>query len=43
MRLDKKTRGAVLRFIVLDGLGKPGVLADPPEEQLRDAYAAVAA
>jgi 3-dehydroquinate synthase len=43
MRVDKKTRGAVLRFIVLDGLGKPGVLADPPEEQLREAYAAVAA
>ena len=43
MRVDKKARGAVLRFIVLDGLAKPGVLADPPEEQLREAYAAVAA
>ena len=38
MRVDKKARGAVLRFVVLDGLARPGVLADPPEELLREAY-----
>lgn len=41
MRIDKKTRGSRLRFVVLDGLGKPGILADPDEELLRSAYAAV--
>ncbi|HKD96417.1 MAG TPA: 3-dehydroquinate synthase, partial [Micromonosporaceae bacterium] len=43
MRVDKKTRGATLRFVVLDGLAAPGILADPPEEMLADAYRAVAA
>jgi 3-dehydroquinate synthase len=38
MRVDKKARGAVLRFVVLDALARPGVLADPPEELLREAY-----
>jgi 3-dehydroquinate synthase len=42
MRVDKKARGTVLRFVVLDGLARPGVLADPPEGQLRAAYEAVA-
>jgi 3-dehydroquinate synthase len=41
MRVDKKARGSVLRFIVLDGLAQPGVLADPPREMLSEAYAAV--
>jgi 3-dehydroquinate synthase len=41
MRVDKKARGSVLRFVVLDGLAKPGVLADPPREMLSEAYAAV--
>jgi 3-dehydroquinate synthase len=41
MAVDKKARGAVLRFIVLDGLGKPGILADPAEELLEQAYAEV--
>ena len=43
MRVDKKARAATLRFIVLDGLAKPGVLAGPDEDLLREAYAAVAA
>jgi 3-dehydroquinate synthase len=42
MRNDKKTRSGVLRFVVLDGLGKPGRLEDPDAELLAAAYAAVA-
>ncbi len=43
MTVDKKSRGARLRFVVLDGLAKPGILDDPPEELLARAYAEVAA
>lgn len=42
MRNDKKTRSGVLRFVVLDGLAKPGRLEDPDAELLAAAYAAVA-
>jgi 3-dehydroquinate synthase len=42
MRNDKKTRSGVLRFVVLDGLAKPGRLEDPDPELLAGAYAAVA-
>jgi 3-dehydroquinate synthase len=38
MRVDKKARGSQLRFVVLDGLARPAILADPPEELLRAAY-----
>jgi 3-dehydroquinate synthase len=38
MAVDKKSRGARLRMVVLDGLAKPGILADPPEELLARAY-----
>lgn len=38
MRVDKKSRGSQLRFVVLDGLAKPIVLAGPSEEHLRAAY-----
>ena len=41
MAVDKKVRGARLRFVVLDGLATPGVLDDPPEELLAAAYAGV--
>jgi 3-dehydroquinate synthase len=41
MAVDKKARGAKLRFVVLDGLAKPGILTDPPEELLEQAYAEV--
>jgi 3-dehydroquinate synthase len=41
MAVDKKTRGARLRLVVLDGLARPGILADPPEELLQQAYAEV--
>jgi 3-dehydroquinate synthase len=43
MTVDKKARGARLRLVVLDGLAKPGVLDDPPEELLAEAYAEVSA
>jgi 3-dehydroquinate synthase len=41
MRLDKKARGGALRFVMLDGLAKPGRLADPAPELLETAYARV--
>jgi 3-dehydroquinate synthase len=39
MRVDKKSRGNTLRFVVLDGLARPVVLAGPSEDDLRAAYA----
>ncbi|MGH3671436.1 MAG: 3-dehydroquinate synthase family protein, partial [Pseudonocardiaceae bacterium] len=42
MRNDKKTRSGALRFVVLDGLAKPGRLEDPDPELLTAAYAAIA-
>ncbi|MDT5346733.1 MAG: 3-dehydroquinate synthase [Mycobacterium sp.] len=36
---DKKTRAGVLRFVVLDGLAKPGRLAGPDPALLAAAYA----
>ncbi|WP_030440130.1 3-dehydroquinate synthase [Actinoplanes subtropicus] len=42
MRVDKKARADTLRFVVLDGLAKPGILTGPDEEMLREAYAEVA-
>jgi 3-dehydroquinate synthase len=41
MAVDKKTRGKRLRLVVLDGLARPAILADPPEELLARAYAEV--
>jgi 3-dehydroquinate synthase len=41
MSVDKKTRGRHLRLVVLDGLARPGILADPPEELLAQAFAEV--
>jgi 3-dehydroquinate synthase len=42
MSLDKKTRGARLRMVVLDGIGRPVIYDSPPEDLLTAAYAAVA-
>jgi 3-dehydroquinate synthase len=42
MRVDKKARGQRLRFVVLDGLARPGVLDDPDPGLLAAAYSAVA-
>jgi 3-dehydroquinate synthase len=38
MAVDKKTRGSRLRLVVLDGLARPGILADPSPELLARAY-----
>ncbi|KRE92213.1 3-dehydroquinate synthase [Nocardioides sp. Soil774] len=42
MKVDKKARGSQLRFVVLDDLASPRILAGPSEDDLRAAYAAVA-
>ncbi|MEU9556830.1 3-dehydroquinate synthase [Streptomyces fumanus] len=41
MKLDKKSRGDLLRFIVLDGLAKPTVLEGPDPAVLLAAYGEV--
>jgi 3-dehydroquinate synthase len=40
---DKKTRAGVLRFVVLDGLAKPGRLEGPDPTLLAAAYSALEA
>jgi 3-dehydroquinate synthase len=42
MASDKKTRGSVLRFVVLDGLARPGRLEGPEADLIAAAYAPVA-
>lgn len=42
MHVDKKARGAQLRFVVLDGLARPVILADPPLADLQAAFEKVA-
>lgn len=42
MQTDKKTHSGVLRFVVLDGLAKPGRLEGPDPSLLAAAYSAVA-
>src|SRR4051812_13906533 len=41
MRVDKKARGASLRFVVLDGLANPTILTDPDQAWLDAAWRAV--
>ena len=41
MRVDKKARGNQLRFLVLDDLARPAVLAGPDDDDLRAAFTAV--
>jgi 3-dehydroquinate synthase len=43
MRVDKKARGARLRFVVLDALARPSIVDSPADELLRAAYAEVSA
>jgi 3-dehydroquinate synthase len=43
MKVDKKARGATLRFVVLDGLARPATLDGPADELLAQAYQEVAA
>jgi 3-dehydroquinate synthase len=40
MGSDKKTRGGTLRFVVLDGIARPGRLVGPDLETLHAAYVA---
>jgi 3-dehydroquinate synthase len=42
MRVDKKSRGSRLRFVVLNGLAKPSILEAPDPQLLAAAYAEVA-
>jgi 3-dehydroquinate synthase len=42
MRTDKKTRAGTLRFVVLDGLARPGRLEGPDPSLLTAAYSTVA-
>jgi 3-dehydroquinate synthase len=42
MRVDKKTRGSLLRFVVLDGLARPAMLEGPDDALLEAAYREVA-
>ena len=41
MQRDKKSRGGSLRFVVLDGIGKPGILNAPTPELLFTAFQAI--
>ena len=41
MRMDKKNRSGVLRFVVLDGLAKPGRLEGPDPSLIAAAYSAL--
>ncbi|MEU8706175.1 3-dehydroquinate synthase [Streptomyces sp. NPDC048565] len=43
MKVDKKSRGDLLRFIVLDGIGKPTVLEGPDPAVLLAAFGEVSA
>jgi 3-dehydroquinate synthase len=42
MRRDKKARGAMLRFVVLDDIGKPTLLQGPEDQLLFAAYQEIA-
>lgn len=43
MAMDKKTRGSLLRFVVLDGIGRPALWEGPDPALLAAAYAAITA
>ena len=38
MRRDKKSRGGALRFVALDGIGRPRIITAPTDEALASAY-----
>jgi 3-dehydroquinate synthase len=42
MAVDKKSRQARLRLVILEDLGRPVLLEDPPEQLLADAFGEVA-
>lgn len=41
MKKDKKGRAGMLRFVVLDGIGRPGILEAPTDELLFTAFQAI--
>ena len=41
MRVDKKSRGDLLRFVVLEDVARPAVLEGPDPDLLAAAYAKV--
>jgi 3-dehydroquinate synthase len=43
MRVDKKARGSTLRFVVLDGIGRPGRLEGPDDELLARVFERISA
>ena len=43
MAIDKKARGARLRFVILEDIARPFILDGPPEDLLRGAYQEVSA
>jgi 3-dehydroquinate synthase len=43
MQVDKKSRGSVLRFVILDAVGSPSLLTDPAAAWLEEAYERVSA
>jgi 3-dehydroquinate synthase len=43
MSVDKKARGSLLRFVILDSIGVPTALQGPPAEALRAAYDRISA
>jgi 3-dehydroquinate synthase len=43
MNLDKKSRGSKLRLVVLDGVGRPVITAEPDEALLTEAFRRVSA
>ena len=38
MHRDKKARGNHLRFVILDGIGHPIHLEDPPQDAVHEAF-----
>lgn len=41
MRRDKKSRAGVLRFVALEGIGRPRIITAPTDEALASAYAEI--
>ena len=41
MKVDKKSRGDLLRFVVIENIGQPRILAGPSQGELMAAYSAI--
>jgi 3-dehydroquinate synthase len=42
MRIDKKSRGDRLRFVIIESVGRPAILQAPPDALLEGAFARLA-